>query len=569
MDLHLEHTFNTQFPVIDPIYNESINKSDECWGPESSVGIHSSSPIQPPRSTSSSSSRPNNRRPHARLAKASVLVMEKWLATHSHSPYPTEEDKIKLKQETGLALNQISSWFSNARKRGKAKPPPPASLKDIYSPYTASEFPDLPSLHPFERWLRLGPEHEAVSSDQVDEALKSLGQLRQVRLPNPGSRCRGGQWQFSHRHGSSISSLEIRSYGSEIPDVPCIAYAPSNASSTLTKCEHRRRRGTKAIIILPETSRRFYCTFCPKSFRTKHDWQRHEKSQHLALERWTCAPHGSGVNVDPHTNKVTCTFCDIDDPSPEHLQKHHFTACITRPVSERIFLRKDHLCQHLKLTHGNCVFRDSMRAWRTSRDDVCSRCGFCDARLETWSCRIKHLVNHFNDGKMMSDWKGDWGFDEDVTNLLENATLPEKYAEKLATDISTTSINSEINQTWNFCREGTHLENSLSPASTWLSSEPYQAISEYTPSLFADTLLFDEEEGVPQMYSRDWSNNVDFSNDPFSGLVLDPMDSLFEFEHAAKSDQRVISNTLECQYNWNNTESGFQVLFDDGFQSTM
>jgi len=113
------------------------------------------------------------------------------------------------------------------------------------------------------------------------------------------------------------------------------------------------------------------------------------------------------------------------------------------------------------------------------------------------------------------------------------------------------------------CREGNYLENSLSPASTWLSSEPYQTISEYTPSLFADALLFDEEKADPQSFSPDWSNNADFSAGAFPDLALDPMDSLFDFEHAAKSDLSKCSDILECHYNWKNTESDFQVPFDE------
>jgi len=447
MDIHLQHTFISKFSPSVPIENDSMNKSFGGWVQNSDIATNSPFPIQPPPSTNPSHLK--NCKSHARLAKASVHVMERWLETHVHAPYPTEEDKNKLKQGTGLTISQISSWFSNARKRGKVKPPPPAPPNDIYSPYTDTEFPDLPTLHPFERWLRLGPEHEATSLDRVNKVVKSLGHIKPVCLPNSRARCRGGQWQFSHRHGSSISSLDIRSYGSEIPEIPLAEYAQSNASSTMTKCEQRRRRGTKSMATLTEISRKFYCTFCPKSFRTKHDWQRHEKSQHLALERWTCAPYGSGVDVDPQTNKITCTFCNKDDPSPEHLQAHHFTACITRPISERIFLRKDHLCQHLKLSHGNCGFKDSMRAWRTSRDDVCSRCGFCDARFETWSGRVKHLVKHFSEGKTMLDWKGGWGFDKDISMILENATVPEMYAKNLASNMSATSSITESYQKWN------------------------------------------------------------------------------------------------------------------------
>ncbi|WCJ30068.1 Homeobox protein knotted-1-like 3 [Euphorbia peplus] len=43
--------------------------------------------------------------------------LKAWWQSHSKWPYPTEEDKAKLVQETGLQLKQINNWFINQRKR--------------------------------------------------------------------------------------------------------------------------------------------------------------------------------------------------------------------------------------------------------------------------------------------------------------------------------------------------------------------------------------------------------------------------------------------------------------------
>uniref|UniRef100_A0A7N0RFD4 Uncharacterized protein n=1 Tax=Kalanchoe fedtschenkoi TaxID=63787 RepID=A0A7N0RFD4_KALFE len=43
--------------------------------------------------------------------------LKAWWRTHSKWPYPTEEDKARLVQETGLQLKQINNWFINQRKR--------------------------------------------------------------------------------------------------------------------------------------------------------------------------------------------------------------------------------------------------------------------------------------------------------------------------------------------------------------------------------------------------------------------------------------------------------------------
>ncbi|KAL9683808.1 hypothetical protein QQ045_021234 [Rhodiola kirilowii] len=43
--------------------------------------------------------------------------LKAWWKSHSKWPYPTEEDKARLVQETGLQLKQINNWFINQRKR--------------------------------------------------------------------------------------------------------------------------------------------------------------------------------------------------------------------------------------------------------------------------------------------------------------------------------------------------------------------------------------------------------------------------------------------------------------------
>ena len=40
-----------------------------------------------------------------------------WLRRHRTNPYPTEQEKEDLAATTGLALNQINYWFTNARRR--------------------------------------------------------------------------------------------------------------------------------------------------------------------------------------------------------------------------------------------------------------------------------------------------------------------------------------------------------------------------------------------------------------------------------------------------------------------
>ncbi|KAL4285424.1 hypothetical protein GQ457_16G000620 [Hibiscus cannabinus] len=52
-----------------------------------------------------------------KLPGDTTSVLKTWWQAHSKWPYPTEEDKARLVQETGLQLKQINNWFINQRKR--------------------------------------------------------------------------------------------------------------------------------------------------------------------------------------------------------------------------------------------------------------------------------------------------------------------------------------------------------------------------------------------------------------------------------------------------------------------
>lgn len=52
-----------------------------------------------------------------KLPGDTTSLLKAWWQAHSKWPYPTEEDKARLVQETGLQLKQINNWFINQRKR--------------------------------------------------------------------------------------------------------------------------------------------------------------------------------------------------------------------------------------------------------------------------------------------------------------------------------------------------------------------------------------------------------------------------------------------------------------------
>jgi hypothetical protein len=167
----------------------------------------------------------------------------------------------------------------------------------------------------------------------------------------------------------------------------------------------------------------YQCTFCTETFKTKHDWQRHEKSLHLPLEKWVCALHGPCASK-VEAGEPCCVFCGATSPDNAHIESHHYSLCQERSLDERTFHRKDHLVQHLRLVHQAKFEAWSMKSWMIPMPDINSRCGFCGLEMTTWVERTDHLADHFKIGATMAEWKGDWGFDESTRRLVESAVPP-------------------------------------------------------------------------------------------------------------------------------------------------
>ncbi|XP_073010679.1 homeobox protein knotted-1-like 3 [Typha latifolia] len=70
-----------------------------------------------------------------KLPGDTASLLKAWWQSHSKWPYPTEDDKARLVQETGLQLKQINNWFINQRKRNwNSNPSSSVALKsDINS----------------------------------------------------------------------------------------------------------------------------------------------------------------------------------------------------------------------------------------------------------------------------------------------------------------------------------------------------------------------------------------------------------------------------------------------------
>ncbi len=383
-----------------------------------------------------------------RFSRPAIRVLKTWLATHSQHPYPTAEEKDELKRQTGLKRSQISDWLANARRRNKVQPEKSTdcelrpevlagALEVASAPVDIEQAVNLQDMNPLDRWRHSPPEHEAASVSAIANAIATS-----TYTPETQASSHSSSWVDRGQNSSdasswsvyrvpSMSSLESnRSSGSDMSFGSVFSHTSRNSIGS----RRRRRRPTLPKPNLStehfqpldkkgdlHAARMFQCTFCSDTFKTKHDWQRHEKSIHLSLETWTCAPLG-GVITMPVGN--LCVYCGAVNPDTDHLEIHNFQACQEKPATERTFYRKDHLRQHLRLVH-DCKFDVSMESWKSARQDVKSRCGFCPKVFTTWQCRVSHLAGHFKAGAQMADWEGDWGFEPHIQALIENAvTVP-------------------------------------------------------------------------------------------------------------------------------------------------
>ncbi|KAL4952896.1 hypothetical protein BDW69DRAFT_195262 [Aspergillus filifer] len=298
------------------------------------------------------------------------------------------------------------------------------------------------ALNPMERWRNSPPEEEPALIPDILNALEGAENSLATDNTNAGDA-------FQHyRRAPSTTSGEsgASSRGSQQS-----VYSNSSARSPLGPKEHKggvRKRKSTASRAKKQSStnamRRYCCTFCCDRFKSKYDWARHEKSLHVTLEAWHCAPFGIVIPSRASSSQETsCAFCGADNPDSGHLTQHAATACQGESGARRSFRRKDHLAQHLRLVHGVSSCPD-MDRWKISRPAVSSRCGLCDQRLNTWEERIDHLAEHFRTGQTMADWVGEHEFPADFAGLVANALPPYLIAVESHSMIPFSATNCDV-----------------------------------------------------------------------------------------------------------------------------
>ena len=392
------------------------------------------------------------RKSGARFHRDAVKILKQWLSEHSNHPYPNERERDELKEVTGLKRSQINNWLANARRRGKVRPASgPASplLGAVDIPQKTVTYEDL---GPMDRWKCSPPEHEPARMTDIARAVTSNDFPPPLATVTSRHNSRASSRKASSEEDSTNLSIMFQppsdsSFETRDSTNSTFSFASSRShrsKQSFASSQDRRRRRRAPLVHQrnssltndqPSTAKKgrnintaggkdriFQCTFCTDTFSSKYDWQRHEKSLHLALERWTCCPMGS-TRIDPTTGLHQCVFCPELSPTASHLEQHNFQTCHEKTLPERTFYRKDHLRQHLRLMHG-VKYDPHMDTWKSTTFEINSRCGFCPSLFTTWQSRADHLAAHFRNGADMKGWSGGRGFESFVERLVENAIPP-------------------------------------------------------------------------------------------------------------------------------------------------
>lgn len=392
----------------------------------------------------------------ARFPRAAVKVLKDWMIQHIDHPYPTDEDKELLKSQTGLTISQISNWMANTRRRQKSRPKRSASpsLRPSTEPVNIPSGRTWEDLNPFERWKHSPPENEPAPLTAIAHAVETFNPPPAESLSSSYNRkghSNDSTGSLSIFRAPSTTSLEtgftnmssgsVQSHGTAWSHGSRNSFGSLNSLNSKKERRRRRRMPTRTPKTDSNTgSRLFQCTFCTDRFNTKYDWSRHEKSLHLSLEKWICAPLGEVITCSA-SGQRKCVYCDELDPSKEHLEAHNHKACEEKGREARTFFRKDHLRQHLRLMHG-CKMVPSMDSWKVEVQMIKSRCGFCGVNFDKWQDRVDHLTKEFRNGATMQNWKGCRGLDPHVASHVTNAMPPYLIANESKSPFPFSATNS-------------------------------------------------------------------------------------------------------------------------------
>lgn len=388
--------------------------------------------------------------PQSRIPLEARQILEDEFAAN---PYPCSWELDIIAHQANLDVKKVRNWFNNtrARKKGEGK-----SMSKILgsSPlirvdygYQAKDTCDgigrslekrlsksslealekhnenvPPPQPPLAVYLAQSYKEEAVSLSAVQAAVEnsSLSEISDFT----------DEWSLPQRGRRSSVITSVASSEGTAPTTYTISSSGSRSNISSFGRDRRRGRRRMAWKVSPHNNRQkinglnsagepqkdlpFFCTFCPRAFKTKYEWVRHEDSVHALRTTWICCDSKS-------LSFGSCPFCGHANPDETHLAGHKYQQCWSKPESQRTFYRRDHFVQHLHHVHFANAKHPSVRVgcqarlmategqnfgckelamkWRRfgapmKPDDPMLHCGFCGKRSRDWSERCEHIAEH-------------------------------------------------------------------------------------------------------------------------------------------------------------------------------
>ncbi|KAF2029293.1 hypothetical protein EK21DRAFT_67960 [Setomelanomma holmii] len=439
-------------------------------------------PNVPDRQASTATWKPASARrkgPQSRIPSEARQILEDEFAAN---PYPCAWEMDIIAHQANLDVKKVRNWFNNTRARKKGEDVEDTSQrpcdslgrsldsklsKDSLEALDKNIDEDVQPPQPLAVYLAQSYQEEAIELPAVQAALDT-GSFS-------GSGDYDDVWSDSWRgrRGSVITSVA----SSEGTAPTTYTVSSSGSRSNISSFGRDRRRGRRRMAWKesphnnrpkfngvnsagePQKDLPFFCTWCPRAFKTKYEWVRHEDSVHALRTTWICC------DTKP-TALESCPFCGQLTPDDAHMAGHKYQQCRSKPESQRTFYRRDHFVQHLHHVHFANTKHPSVRVgcqarlmgteghnfgckelamkWRRfgapmKRDDPMLHCGMCGRRSKDWSERCEHVAEHLVAREHdRSAW---WS--ERKENHLENlySTSPYesfrcRYCLKIFTDIA-------------------------------------------------------------------------------------------------------------------------------------
>ncbi|KAH7136139.1 hypothetical protein B0J11DRAFT_611961 [Dendryphion nanum] len=393
--------------------------------------------------------------PNTRIPLEARQMLEEEFAAN---PYPCGWEIDIIAHQANLDAKRVRNWFNNARARKKA-PVTEEITVDMPNESTRSLATKLSveSLETLSKEVETGvlvpqpPLAVYLASSYREEAADLAAIQAAIRSEPLSSRADTFHDSSSGsrigRPGSVITS--VASTDSSAPTT----FTTSSRGSNISSFGRDRRRGRRRMTWknspysrakvngvddsgTPTQGLPFFCTFCPRAFKTKYEWIRHEDSVHALRTTWICC------NTNPRDEPfLHCPFCGHKHPDDIHLASHKYQQCRNKPETQRTFYRRDHFVQHLHHVHFANVrhpaaklgcqtklttpsghdygCKDLAMKWRRfgapmRADDPMLHCGFCGLKAEDWDSRCNHVAEHLISGGFD---RSSWWPDRMVTHL--------------------------------------------------------------------------------------------------------------------------------------------------------